>query len=262
MKKYSIKLSVNCTASMLIIVAGLAVSTPIYAVFGVGDLVFDGTNVTQTTISATENVAQTLKQIDEYKEQLLQYENQLQNTLAPAAFVWDQATGTMNKLRGSIDTLNYYKNKVGSLDSFLGKYQDVGFYRNSPCYSTRGCTAAERAELNANMSLFSEAQKKANDASLRGIDQQQDAMEADARQLERLQSGAQGAVGQMQAIQFANQLASAQGNQLLQIRGLLIAQQNAIATRNQALADREAREAAASEQLRMGDFKASSGHKW
>ena len=70
------------------------------------------------------------------------------------------------------------------------------------------------------------------------------------------------AVGQMQAIQFANQLASAQGNQLLQIRGLLIAQQNAIATRNQALADREAQEAAASEQLRMGDFKASSGQQW
>jgi type IV secretion system protein TrbJ len=182
MKKYGRKQSVNCTASMLIIVAGIVVSTSAYAVFGVGDLVFDGTNVTQTTISATENVAQTLKQIDEYKEQLLQYENQLQNTLAPAAYVWDQATGTMNKLRGSIDTLNYYKNKVGSLDSFLGKYQDVGFYRNSPCYSTRGCTAAERAELNANMTLFSEAQKRANDASLRGIDQQQDSMEADARQ--------------------------------------------------------------------------------
>ena len=262
MNKHIMKQTVNCSASMLVIVAGLAVSTPTYAVFGVGDVVFDPTNITQTTITATENVAQTLKQIDEYKEQLLQYENQLQNTLAPAAYVWDQATGTMNKLRGSIDTLNYYKNKVGSLDSFLGKYQDVGFYRNSPCYSTRGCTAAERAELNANMTLFSEAQKRANEASLRGIDQQQDAMEADARQLERLQSGAQGAVGQMQAIQFANQLASAQGNQLLQIRGLLIAQQNAIATRNQALADREAQEAAASEQLRMGTFQKSPVVNW
>jgi type IV secretion system protein TrbJ len=262
MKKHTMKQSMNSAASMPIIVVGLAVSMPIYALFGVGDVVFDPTNVAQTTITATEEVTQTLKQVEEYTTQLQQYQNQLQNTLAPAAYVWDQATGTMNKLRGSIDTLNYYKNKVGNLDSFLGKYQDVGFYRNSPCYSSRGCTAAEKAELDANMTLFSEAQKRANDASLRGIDQQQDAMEADARQLERLQSGAQGAVGQMQAIQFANQLASAQGNQLLQIRGLLIAQQNAIATRNQALADREAQEAAASEQLRMGDFKASSGQQW
>ena len=45
----------------------------------------------------------------------------------------------------------------------------------------------------------------------------------------------------------ASQLASHQANQLLQIRGLLVAQQNTIATRNQALADREAQEAAAHE---------------
>ena len=247
---------------LLALVVSLGVSTPAHALFGVGDVVFDPTNTAQTTITATEEVAQTLKQVEEYSTQLQQYENQLQNTLAPAAYVWDQATGTMNKLRGSIDTLNYYKNKVGNLDSFLGKYQDVGFYRNSPCYSSRGCTAAERAELNANITMFSEAEKKANDALLRGLDQQQDSMEADARQLERLQSSAQGAVGQMQAIQYANQLASAQGNQLLQIRGLLIAQQNAITTRNQALADREAREAAASEQLRMGTFQKSPVVNW
>jgi type IV secretion system protein TrbJ len=262
MKKHHPKKSRQNQTLLFTLVSSLVMSTPTYALFGIGDVVFDPTNVAQSTITATEEVTQTLKQVEEYTTQLQQYQNQLQNTLAPAAYVWDQATGTMNKLRGSIDTLNYYKNKVGNLDSFLGKYQDVGFYRNSPCYSSRGCTAAERAELDANMTLFSEAQKKANDASLRGIDQQQDSMEADARQLERLQSGAQGAVGQMQAIQFANQLASAQGNQLLQIRGLLIAQQNAIATRNQALADREAQEAAASEQLRMGTFEKSPVVNW
>ena len=74
------------------------------------------------------------------------------------------------------------------------------------------------------MSILAQAQKQANDGLFKGIDQQQDSLQADARQLERLQSAAQGAVGQMQAIQYANQLASAQGNQLLQIRGLLIAQ--------------------------------------
>jgi P-type conjugative transfer protein TrbJ len=64
-------------------------------------------------------------------------------------------------------------------------------------------------------------------------------LKADARQLERLQSAAQGANGQMQAIGYANQLASQQANQLLQIRGLLIAQQNAMATKMQADADRK-----------------------
>lgn len=49
----------------------------------------------------------------------------------------------------------------------------------------------------------------------------------------------------MQAIGYANQLASQQANQLLQIRGLLVAQQNVIATRMQAEADLEAKQQAA-----------------
>jgi P-type conjugative transfer protein TrbJ len=99
--------------------------------------------------------------------------------------------------------------------------------------------------MQASQRLGSEAQKKANDALFRGLDRQQDAMVADARQLERLQASAQGAQGQVQAIGYANQLASHQANQLLQIRALLIAQQNAVATRDQVLADREAKQLAA-----------------
>ena len=51
--------------------------------------------------------------------------------------------------------------------------------------------------------------------------------------------------GQMQAIGYANQLAANQANQLLQIRGLLIAQQNAATARMQAQADLEAQQQAA-----------------
>ena len=87
-------------------------------------------------------------------------------------------------------------------------------------------------------------------------------MQSDARTLEQLQSRAQGADGQMQALGYANQLASQQANQLLQIRGLLIAQQNAVATRMQVEADREAIEQAASEQLRSGDYRASPARNW
>jgi P-type conjugative transfer protein TrbJ len=94
------------------------------------------------------------------------------------------------------------------------------------------------------------------------LDKQQEAMELDARQLQRLQSGAQGASGQMQALGFANQLASQQANQLLQIRALLIAQQNIIATRYQALADREALQSAASEKFRKGTFERSPARTW
>jgi P-type conjugative transfer protein TrbJ len=121
----------------------------------------------------------------------------------------------------------------------------VAYYRNSPCFSSAGCSDAERTAMEKNRVLASESQKKANDALFKGLDKQQDALKDDARTLERLQSAAQGANGQVEAIGYANQLASQQASQLLQIRGLLIAQQNAVTTRMQAEADREAQQQAA-----------------
>lgn len=227
--------------------------------------VIDSSNLSQTMVSAAENVAQTLKQIEQYKTQLKQYENMLQNTAAPAAYIWDQAATTMNRLRGAIDTLNYYKSTLGGIDSYLAKFKDTAAYRNSPCFSNTGCSTAEWAALQSSQTLGSESQKKATDALFKGLDQQHDAMEADARQLQRLQAGAQGADGQMQAIGFANQLASEQANQLLQIRALLMAQQNVIATRNQAVANSEAQQQAAHEastKSRGLDTKPSSFTKW
>jgi len=224
--------------------------------------VIDGGNLVQNVMTAIESVAQTLKQIEEYRTQLQQYENQLQNTLAPAAYIWDQAQSTINGLMNAVNTLDYYRNQLGSLDAYLGKFQDVSYYRSSPCFSAAGCSDAERAAMEQNRRLSSESQKKANDALFKGLDRQQDALKADARQLERLQSAAQGANGQMQAIGFANQLAAQQANQLLQIRGLMVAQQNAIATRMQVEADREAQQQAAGEALRKGEYRASPARNW
>ncbi len=212
---------------------------------GAGIPVIDGGNLTQNVLTAMESVAQTLKQIEQYQTQLQQYENMLQNTAAPAAYIWDQTSQTMDRLRSAIDTLDYYKRSLGSIDGYLGKFHDVAYYRASPCFSNTGCSEAEWASMNENRRLASESQKRANDALFRGLDQQQAALQHDADTLQQLQRHAQGATGQMQAIGYANQLASQQANQLLQIRGLLVAQQNAIATRMQAEADLEAKQQAA-----------------
>ncbi|WP_425521686.1 P-type conjugative transfer protein TrbJ [Xanthomonas vasicola] len=207
--------------------------------------VLDGTNLSQTTVTAIQQVAQVQKQIEQYRTQLQQYENMLQNTVAPAAYIWDQAQTTINGLMQSIDTLNNLTNQAGSLDAYLGKFQDVSYYKSSPCFTSSGCSDTERAAFEKTRDLASQSQKAANDALFKGIKDQQDNLKADARQLERLQSKAQGAQGQMEAIGYANQLASQQANQLLQIRGLLLAQQNAIGARMQAKADREAQQEAA-----------------
>ncbi|WP_340123822.1 P-type conjugative transfer protein TrbJ [Methylobacter svalbardensis] len=249
-------------AILFALVVSLGVSTPTLAVFGVGDVVFDPTNNANTLVSSMENVAQTLKQVEQYGTQLQQYENQLKNTVAPAAYIWDQANGTMNKLRAATDTLSYYKQQAGSIDGYLSKFQDVNYYKGSPCFSNGSCSPAERAAIQQTQLLGSQAQKKANDAMFNGLDQQQNNLQSDAAQLELLQSQASSADGQMKAIQAANQLSSNQANQLLQIRSLMIAQQNAMATKMQVDADREAQYAAASEQLRRSKYQKSPVVNW
>ena len=224
--------------------------------------VTDVSNLAQNILSATESVTQTLRQVQQYQTQLQQYENQLKNTTAPPTFIWDQAQSTINELTQATNTLQHYKNQLGNLDAYLDKFQDVSYYKNSPCFSSAGCSAAEQAAMDENRRLASESQKRANDALLKGLEKQQDNIQTDAQQLQNLQSGAQSADGQLAAVGYANQLASSQVNQLLQIRSLLIVQQNAIATQMQAATDKEAQQQASAKQVRRGNFVPSPEHTW
>lgn len=136
--------------------AGIGFALPTQA----GIPVIDGGNLTQNIMTATESVSQTLKQIEQYQTQLEQYENQLQNTLAPASYIWDQAQDTINKLSQATDTLAYYKQQLGSLDDYLGQFQDLDYYKNSPCFTSAGCSDADRAALEKTQELASESQKR------------------------------------------------------------------------------------------------------
>jgi len=240
-----VSLTVKTSVSAIILVQAVYANLP----------VVDFTNL-------LESVTQTTQQVQQYKTQLSQYENMLENTKNLDKFTWDEASTTMDNLVNSIDTLNYYKQQAGGMNEYLSRYQDENHYRNTPCFNGGKCSEAELNALLQQEANASEAQKKANDAMLRGIEQQQVTMKSDARQLTRLQEQAQGASGQMAALQAANQLASAETNQLLQIRGLMVAEQNAEATRLAAIADKEAIQAAGDERFRQGSFKKSSGKTW
>jgi len=218
--------------------------------------VIDGTNLSENVISAMEDVAQTIKQIEQYatqvqqyQTQLQQYENMLQNTMQPAANIWQAANSTMNKLNGMTNTISGLENKYGNLQTYISKFQSAGTYRQNPCYNSAGCSQAQLANLRSSQFDASQAQLDADSASLQSLEQQQTNLQADAANLEQLQGAAQGATGQMQALGYANQLAAAESNQLMQIRSLLIAQQNVLTTRAQAQADLEAQQAASSEQM-------------
>lgn len=218
-------------------------------VVGAGIPVIDATALPQHILSAIENTTQTLQQIEEYRTQLQQYQDQIRNTMNPSAFIWDQASATINDLRRTIDTLAYYKTQLGSIDAYLGKFGDIDYYSNSPCFNGGVCSPAERERLVETKQFGSESQKKANDALFKGLDDQQEAIEDDAYRLSQLQSRVQSSSGRMQALQYANQLASNQANQLLQLRALMMAQMNAEATRRAAEANNEAQSSAAAEHM-------------
>ena len=211
------------TSVALVLVAALPLTSP------GGIPVIDYSNLVQNTTTALKQVAAHAQQVQQYQLQLQQYANQVRNTVAPVAQVWQAAQSTMNTVMG---TVGMFQNG-SALQSYLNQFQNVNYWLsaspNSYTYQTAG----------------SVAQKQANDALVKGIVAQQQQIQKDAATLQQLQSQASTADGQMKALMAANQLAALQQEQLLQIRELLLQEQQALAARNQTLANDEAmREAA------------------
>ena len=259
----TLKLSV--TKVVIAILVSVTTPTPSFA----GIPVIDSTNLSQNVLSATEEVAQTIKQVQEYATQLTQYSTQLQqyanmiqNTAQPSSFTWANATQTITGLTNTLNTLSGFQNQFGTLANYVNQYQNLNQYANSACFNSIACTPGALASLNNMLKLGSQAQQKANAAEIQAIDSQQTALQTDAATLQRLQANAQTASGQMQAIGYANQLASNQANQLLQLRALLIAQHTAEATRNQVIADREAQQAAADQSWRKDTLTPVTHSNW
>jgi type IV secretion system protein TrbJ len=246
---------------ILMALALLTLTAPVRAIFGVGDIVYDPSNFVQNITAAISEVTQELKQVEQYAAQLKelttakqQLSDMLQNTQQLDQFNWDDAQGIVSQLVELTNTIDSFKAQLGGFDNFLGQFQDIDYYRFLPCVGGNTCTPTDRAKIAENNRFGSEARKKANDALFRGIDQQQKTLQKDANHLKALQKTAQDSTGRLQVLQAANELASEQANQLLQIRGLLVAQQNALATQMQVQNDKEAKAIALEEKFKSGFY--------
>lgn len=222
----------------------------------------DFASLIQNILIAIENVSQTAQQLKQYQTQLQQYQNDLRNSTRPSTYVWDDANQTISKILNTIDTIEAYKRQAGGLENYLSKYKDAAAYRSNPCFTTAGCSSQQLEEMRQTAFLASTARKRSNDAVLKGLDKQQDQLKKDARTLTQLQQNAETAQGQMEAIQLANQLASHQNTQLMQIRTLMVQEQATLVAASQDEADRRAKEIAAAEQWRKGEFKKSDEKKY
>ncbi|HAT8886252.1 TPA: P-type conjugative transfer protein TrbJ [Legionella pneumophila subsp. pneumophila] len=232
-------------------------------VFASGAPVFDVANWIQNGKMIATQISEYKTQVDQYKNQMDQYQNMLENTKSLTSFEWDNANSVINNLLESTDTIDYYKQEAGSLQGYLDRFQSQEYYQKTPCFNGNGqCSAEELKKIKQSRLAASVAEKRSNDAMLKGIDKQQQSLKNDSAKLRTLQSQAQNAAGQKEALQAASQLASNQSHQLLQIRGVLLAQQNAQAVKDAASANKEAIQTAGDEHFRSGAYHKSSGKKW
>ena len=230
-----------------------------------GMAVIDMANVKQSTITAIEAINQTEKQIEQYRTQLQQYENMIRNTLAPPAYVWAKVEYTMTKLINLSNSIRYYEQQYGGLDSYMQRFRNVEYYRSSSCFTLEEkCSDSAWKLLQDGQNTSTDSQKHANDSLLRGLSEHQNQIPLDAAHLQILQQKTESAQGQMEALQYANQLAAYQANQLLQMRQMLIAQHNATNTQSQAEVDQKAMQQAAREAAtkRLSPEILPAGRNW
>jgi len=217
----------NFKAVVLIAAISAAIAaTPIQA-NAQGIPVADGQALIQHIMNVTESINQTLKQVEQYKTQLQQYENMLMNSKTPDYYQWADSVGAMDGLINNLESLDFYRNKLGSYQEYLDIFKLPDEYKMHQCFQAEGCDDATRAKLESDLELIQEANKAANNDSFRTIDTQQDNLKKEAQRLRQLQNSAQTATGQMEALQYANQFAAEQVYQIQQMRGAMLVQQQA-----------------------------------
>jgi P-type conjugative transfer protein TrbJ len=220
--------------------------------FASGIPVFDGANVTQTTMTAIESMMQTLKQIEQYNTQLRQLEDQIRNTTAPAMYLWAQADSTMRQIQGLQYRMMDLYEQAGNPEALLARFKDAGYYRgagsSSLPLSASPQERAKRRDLASEGSRAgTEMQKKAYDDYARTWHSTQDKLRDNAARLNDLQARAQTAGGRMEAIQYTNQLSAMQIEMMIQLQASLQAMHAANVARGQTEADERARGEAAAD---------------
>jgi P-type conjugative transfer protein TrbJ len=205
----------------------------------------------QQITTATQNVAQTLKQIDQYAEQMRQYQTQLQqyaqqmkDAALPVSQIWNQAQGTMRDMMSLVNQA-----QGGQMLAYLQQYRDLNGWLQSNGYYNPNTIQQGYA-----------LQKSTNDTALQMAQAQRAALLNDAQRFQTLQGAAGSADGEDKLLSYANQIAAEQAQQLMQIRALANQMLEEAAARDAALANRQAMMDAATQQALSDQNTDMGGH--
>jgi len=219
--------------------------------------------IAQAVLQVMESIQQTTALMDQYQTQLEQYENQLQHSLAPAAYIWEQASLTMSKLEKAQAMLDVYNNQLGGLEGYLSQFKDVNWYKRSPCFGKNGCTPEELKAMRELKERMDKTQVETNIAAVKSAANYQKATKEHTDHLAQIKRQASGAQGQLQAIGATNQFAGFQGDQLISINSQLATLTQLLVAQKQAEEDRQRQLDAADEAvLYTGNIKPSPRKGW
>lgn len=214
MKLHTPKLAALTAACVL----AFGIAQPAHALFGVGDIVLDPTNLIQNTMTAARSLEQINNQIRQLQNQALSLMNQAKN-LTGLDF------SALNELRASLSATNQLIQQAQGL-AFNVSQMETEFQRLYPdAYSaaTSGTQMATDARSRWRNSL--EALRTATKVQSQAVQN----FASDEQTLTDLVNRSQSAVGALQATQATNQLLALQARQSIQAQQLQITQDRATA---------------------------------
>lgn len=245
----------TAAACLVATIVHLAVTEP-RRVQAQGMGVIDLPNLAQNLITAIETVDQYLTQIQQYQLQFMQVEDMIKNGAAPAVYVWDKVNSISENVQRLDETVLSHTYWVDSMDDYLQRFGDLDYYRSAKCYGgDLSCTQSEWdriiAEAQDQHGLAAQKRKQTIDDLIKTLARNAEQMEDDSDNLDSLRRNSEkaGTQGHMAVAQAGNQLASAQTQQLMQIRALMVAQQQAVAVEMQSKAADDARALADNERF-------------
>ncbi len=196
----------------------LGAATPAHALFGIGDIVFDPSNLAQNIMTA----ANTLEQIN---NQIKQLQNQAQSLMNQAKNLTSLDFSALSELRAALSATNQLIQQAQGL-AFNVQQMETQFKELYPeSFSASVSSAQMVLDARKRWTTSLEALKTATKVQSQAVQN----FTKDEQALTDLVNRSQSAVGALQATQATNQLLALQARQAMQAQQLQITQDRAAA---------------------------------
>lgn len=223
--------------AIITILASINVSaTGIPVVDAIGNI----NRVLQYIESAAQTAGQATQianQVQSLYNQTRQIENQLKTLSNLSSYNWQDYLNIINQLDIVAKKADALAFSTANLDGEYDKYRDQAYYEANEDFYNRQQAAQARWSANASGTTKSSAAV---------LSAQHNDLKADGTRLNELQNASSSVDGEVQAMQAGNQLAAFTSKQMMQVRNLLMNQQQIMIQERAQKAERDALQAAAS----------------